>query len=125
MTKIQKDYTIEERSRKGEMIYMAIHEGVNSNSKNNIEFAARGDVCVLCMKKEAVANRADLVSVKNKLKGHLEGKLALKLRQNGYEIVICENHIKELAKEIDERNKTIPKEETKGNKKEENKDAKK
>lgn len=107
---------------------MAIHEGVNSNSKNNIEFAARGDVCILCMKKEAVANKADLVSAKNKLKGHLEGKLALKLRQNGYEIVICENHIKELSKEIDERNKTIPKEakeEAKGNKKEEAKDAKK
>lgn len=105
---------------------MAIHQGVNSNSKNNIEFAARGDVCILCIKKEAMEKRADLVSVKNKLKGQLEGKLALKLRQNGYETVICENHIKELAKELEERNKNnAPKEDKKDSKKEDSKDAKK
>ena len=75
--------------------------GDNINSiTRTIHFGSRGDICILCRRKLAEQSpHMSLGAIDRELLGKLEGKKAFKTRHSGADIVICMDHIKELAAE--------------------------
>ena len=79
---------------------MALY-GDNINSITRlIHFGNRGDICILCRRELAAENpQQSLADIDHKLQGKLEGKKVFKTRHSGADLVICMDHIRQLAAE--------------------------
>ncbi|MED1125380.1 hypothetical protein [Bacillus atrophaeus] len=78
---------------------MGLFNGVN-NVGSLVQFGNRGDVCVLTARELAVQEKIDIGQARMKLRGHLEGKRIVKIRQSGADIVISLDAIHKIAEEF-------------------------
>ena len=78
---------------------MGLFSGLN-DVKSLVQYGSRGDICALCLRDTAAKEKVDLAIARNKLKGKLEGKRIVKVRQSGADVIICLNHIHKIAAEF-------------------------
>ncbi len=77
---------------------MGMFEGIN-DAKSSAQFGNRGDICALCLEEKVGKEKEGFAIARNKLKGMLEGKKVIRVRESGTSICICLGHIHKIAKQ--------------------------
>lgn len=80
---------------------MAIMGGLNNNLNEKIQFGNYSDVCVFCLREKANEDKEGMINARQKTAGKLAGKKIVKFKHNGTDIVICKEHIYDLAKKFE------------------------
>lgn len=75
--------------------------------KNLVHFGTRSDICLLCRREVAAQDRnQSLPEIDGQLRGKLAGQRVFKTRHSGADLVICMDHIKQIAEMDEEKTQT-------------------